>query len=82
LKPDAGEAGEAWSDSQMPKALDTSLATIARTRQRLVEEGFEAVLIRKHSPGSARPRIFDRAAEAKLIALARSEPPKAVRGGH
>ena len=30
----------------------------------------------KHSPASARPRIFDGAAEAKLIALACSEPPK------
>jgi hypothetical protein len=76
LKADAGEAGEAWSDSQIAKALDTSLATIARTRQQLVEEGFEAVLTRKHSPNSARKRIFDGAAEAKLIALTRSEPPK------
>ena len=50
--------------------------TVARTRQQLVEEGFEAVLTRKHSPASARPRIFDGAAEAKLIALACSEPPK------
>jgi len=76
LKADAGEAGEAWSDSRIAEALDTSLATIARTRQQLVEEGFDAVLTRKHSPASARPRIFDGAAEAKLIALACSEPPK------
>jgi hypothetical protein len=76
LKADAGEAGEAWSDSQIAKALNTSLATIARTRQQLVEEGFEAVLTRKHSPASARERIFDGASEAKLIALACSEPPK------
>lgn len=39
LKADAGEGGEAWSDSQIAKALDTSLATIARTRQQVVEEG-------------------------------------------
>ena len=76
LKADAGEAGEGWSDSQIAAALNTSLATIARTRQQLVEEGFEAVLTRKHSPASARPRIFDGASEAKLIALACSEPPK------
>jgi hypothetical protein len=31
---------------------------------------------RKHSPNSARRRIFDGAAEAKLIALACSPPPK------
>jgi len=76
LKADAGEAGEGWSDSQIAKALNTSLATIARTRQQLVEEGFEAVLTRKHSPNSARKRIFDGAAEAKLIALTLSAPPK------
>ena len=76
LKADASEAGEGWSDSQIAAALDTSTDTVARTRQQLVEEGFEAVLIRKHSPASARPRIFDGAAEAKLIALACSEPPK------
>ena len=75
LKADAGDAGEGWSDVQIAAALDTSLATIARTRQQLVEEGFEAVLTRKHSPASARRRIFDGAAEAKLIALACSEPP-------
>ena len=75
LKADAGEAGEAWSDSRIAEALDTSLATIARTRRQLVEEGFYAVLTRKHSPASARPRIFDGAAEARLIALACSEPP-------
>jgi poly-gamma-glutamate capsule biosynthesis protein CapA/YwtB (metallophosphatase superfamily) len=76
LKADASEAGEAWSDSEIASALDTSVNTVARTRQQLVEEGFEAVLTRKHSPASARPRVFDGAAEAKLIALACSEPPK------
>src|SRR6202521_6111781 len=76
LKADAAEGGEALSDSQIAAALNTSLATIARTRQQLVEQGFEAVLTRKHSPASARPRIFDGAAEAKLIALACSKPPK------
>jgi len=76
LKADAGEAGEGWSDSRIAAALDTGLVTVARVRQQLVEEGFEAVLTPKHSPASARPRIFDGAAEAKLTALACSEPPK------
>ena len=76
LKADVSEVGEGWSDSRIVTALDTSLATVARTRQRLVEQGFEAVLRRKHSPNSARKRIFDGAAEAKLIALACSPPPK------
>jgi transposase len=76
LKADASEAGEGWSDSEIAAALDTSVNTVARTRQQLVEEGFESVLTRKHSPASARPRIFDGAAEAKLIALACSDPPE------
>jgi Winged helix-turn helix len=76
--------GEAWSASQIAKALDTSLATIARTRQQLVEEGVDSVLTRKRSATSTRTRIFDGAAEAKLIALACSEPPKGrgPRGRH
>jgi transposase len=76
LKADAGEAGEGWSDSQIAWALDIGLATVARVRQQLVEEGFDSVLTPKRSPASARPRIFDGASEAKLIALACSEPPK------
>jgi transposase len=72
----ADEAGEGWSDSQIAAALDTSIDTVARTRQRLVEDGLDAALTRRHSPASARQRIFDGAAEAKLIALACSEPPK------
>jgi hypothetical protein len=63
LKADASEAGEGWSDSQIAEALDTSVDTVARTRQRLVEDGFEAALAYKYSPASARPRIFDGAAE-------------------
>lgn len=74
LKADA--AGEGWSDSQIATALDTSTDTVARTRQRLVEAGLDAALTRRHSPASARRRIFDGAAEAKLIALACSQPPE------
>jgi poly-gamma-glutamate capsule biosynthesis protein CapA/YwtB (metallophosphatase superfamily) len=76
LKADASEAGEAWSDSRIAEALDTSIDTIARTRQLLVEEGLDGALTSKHSPKSARKRIFDGAAEARLIALACSPPPK------
>ena len=75
LKADASDEGEGWSDSRIAAALETSVDTVARTRQRLVEEGLEAALIRKHSANSARRRIFDGAAEARLIALACSKPP-------
>jgi transposase len=75
LKADASEAGEGWSDSQIAEALDTSVDTVGRTRRQLVEAGLEAALTYKYSAASARPRIFDGAAEAKLIALACSKPP-------
>ena len=75
LKADVSQAGGRWSDPEIAAALETSVDTVARTRQRLVEEGLEGALTRKHSPASARKRIFDGAGEAKLIALACSEPP-------
>ena len=80
LKTDASKAGEAWSDGEIAEALDTSIDTIARTRQQLVEGGLDAALTRKHSSNSARKRIFDGAAEAKLIALACSAPPEGFTG--
>ena len=76
LKADVSEAGEGWSDSAISAALDTSVNNVARTRQQLVEEGFEATLSRKYNPNSARPRIFDGAGKAKLIALACSPAPE------
>ena len=76
LKADASELGQAWSDSAIAAALDTSVNNVARTRQQLVEEGFEATLKRKYNPNSARPRIFDGEREAKLIALACSPAPE------
>jgi hypothetical protein len=76
LKADVSDAGEGWSDSRIAAALDTSIATVERTRRQLVEEGFEAVLARKYNSNSARPRIFDGVTEAKLIALTLSPAPE------
>jgi hypothetical protein len=69
LKADVSDLGEGWSDSRIAEALDTSKANVQRARERLVEVGFDAVLSREYNPNSARPRTFDGAAEAKLIAL-------------
>ena len=76
LKADVSEAGEGWSDSAISAALDTSVNNIGRLRRRLVEEGLEGALKRKYNPNSARPRIFDGAGEAKLIALTCSPAPE------
>jgi hypothetical protein len=76
LKADVPEAGEGWSDNQIIEALATSASMVYRVRKQLVEEGVEAVLSRKPRATPSVPRIFDGEKEAKLIALACSEPPK------
>jgi transposase len=76
LKADVPEAGEGWSDNQIIEAVATSASMVYRVRKQLVEEGVEAVLSRKPRATPSVPRIFDGEKEAKLIALACSEPPK------
>ena len=75
LKADVSENGPGWSDERIADALETSLSTVFRTRRQFVEEGLDAALSRKKSSWSP-PWIFDEEAEAKLIALACSEPPQ------
>jgi Homeodomain-like domain len=75
LKADVSGSGEGWGDKRIVAAFDTSLTTVHRTRQRLVEEGFDAVLRRKPRDRPSTPRIFDGEKEARLITLACSEPP-------
>ena len=74
-KADVSDAGEGWSDGRIVKALDSSLATVHRVRQRLVEEGFDAALARKPRARPSITRIFDGEKEARLITLACSKPP-------
>lgn len=76
LKADVSEAGEGWSDNEIIGDLETSASMVYRVRKQLVEEGLVAVLSRKPRATPAVPRIFDGEKEAKLIALACSEPPK------
>jgi hypothetical protein len=76
LKADASETGEGWSNTAISEELDTSIDNIGRIRRRLVEEGLEGALKRKYSPNSPRPRIFDGATKAKLIALICSSAPE------
>jgi hypothetical protein len=54
------DAGEGWTDGEIAAALDTSVNTVGSARRQLVEEGFEATLVRKYNPNSARPRILRR----------------------
>jgi transposase len=76
LKADAAPGGSAWADAQIADALDVGLSTVARVRQRLVEQGLDAALGRKPQDRPSRERKLDGAAEARLIALACSAPPE------
>ena len=60
LKADVSEAGEGWSDQRIVQALDTSLSTVYRTRQRLVEQGMDAGCSAR-SVSSPRSRVFSMA---------------------
>jgi transposase len=61
------------SDSAIAKAVNCGLATVGRIRRRFVLEGFEAALGRKNRTNY--PRRIDGEGEARLIALACSDPP-------
>jgi transposase len=75
LKADAADGGPAWPDDRIAEAVEVSAATVGRVRQRFVEEGLEAALVRKKQDRPSRERKLDGRAEARLIALACSEPP-------
>lgn len=75
LKADTSVTGSGWSDEQIADALDVSVSSVARVRKRLVEEGLEAALNRR-APRPPRPRLLDGEQEARLLALACSQPPE------
>ncbi len=76
LKADAvAEGGPAWTDERIADALETSADTVARERRRFCEDGLEVALMPR-KPGRPRRRVLDGRAEARLVALACSEPPE------
>jgi hypothetical protein len=75
LKADQAEGGPGWIDEQIAEALEVSVATIERVRQRFVEHGLEPALVRKKQDKPSRERKLDGAGEAQLIALACSPVP-------
>jgi transposase len=70
LKADAG-----WTDEAIAEALNVSIPTIQRVRQRFVEQSFGAAL--NPSPSRRKyQRLLDGVQEAHLVALACSSPPR------
>jgi transposase len=75
LHADASEGGSDWTDTRIAEAVRVSAHTIERVRRRFVEEGLEAALLPRPSP-RVYARKLNGAQEAKLVALACSEPPE------
>ena len=76
LKADAAPGGPAWTDERIAEAVEVSCATVERVRQRFVEQGLEAALVRKPQDRPSRLPKLDGRAEAHLGALACSKPPE------
>jgi transposase len=75
LQADEAEGGPARVDEDVASALDVSVRTVERVRQRFVEQGIEAALLPKPSP-RLYGRKLDGGQEAHLLALACGRPPE------
>jgi hypothetical protein len=69
LKADTGPEAAAWSDEAIGAALEVHATTVARVRQRFVEQDLEAALRPKPTTRQYAHKL-DGTAEAHLIALA------------
>ena len=75
LQADEAEGGPARVDEGIASALEVSVRTIERVRQRFVEQGLSAALLPKPSERSY-TRKLDGEREARLLALACGRPPE------
>lgn len=73
LKADA-DGPDACTDEEIADHLGTSRMTVMRVRQQFATEGLDATLHRK-KPTGRQYRKLDGAAEARLVAIACSDPP-------
>jgi transposase len=74
LQVDANGPNE--SDEHVANALHCHSNTVRNVRQRFVEQGLEAAVVRKKQTKLSRQRLLDGAQQARLIALRCGPPPK------
>jgi len=72
---DQGEQGPSNSDSEAAEHVGVSRQTVENVRKRCVLEGLDSALERRKR-SRERSVVLDGDAEAKLVAIACSEPPK------
>jgi Homeodomain-like domain len=68
--------GPHWSDDHVATALPCHGNTVRNVRQRFVEHGLAAALVRKKQATPARQRLLDGAKEARVMALRGGPPPQ------
>lgn len=75
LKADESSVGPGWVDERVAEAVESSQPTVARIRKQYFEEGLQAALNRR-PPKREYRRKLDGEQEARLVALACSQPPE------
>jgi hypothetical protein len=75
INADEGKLGKGKKDEEIADFLDVTVRTIEHVRKRFIEDGFEAALSGKPMEREYKYKI-DGDAEAHLIAMSCSEPPK------
>ena len=75
LKVDQSPEGPDWVDEQVADAVEVSQPTVSRVRKQYFQEGLRAALNRR-PPNREYHRRLDGEQEARLVALACSEPPE------
>jgi transposase len=75
LKADQSAEGAGWVDEKVADAVEVSQPTVSRVRKQYFEEGLEAALNRR-PPKREYHRKLDGEQEARLVALACSQPPE------
>lgn len=74
LKADAD--GPSWKDARIAEAFGCCVRTVEHVRRRCVTQGLQRALGRKKQARPSRQRKLDGEGEARLIAVACSEPPE------
>lgn len=75
LKADTNQEDGGWTDEAISQALDISVATIERVRQRFVETSLDSALSRQVQQ-QRKPRRLDGEQEAHLVAITCSKAPE------
>lgn len=76
LKADESKWGPRWRDAEIADAFEISVRTVERLRKRFVEDGLELALSPYRTPKRRYRCKLDGDQEAKLIAIACSDPPE------